>query len=140
MNSKVDYLISCIRRAIPPQILNYAFVPANVFNIMQPSIDYALRSTILDGWILKDCNVMAGIEVFVDLTQATMQDYPGGTIVIIPPSQTGGKSITSVFSVSFNMGSYYLPNMGNEIVNAVDGPSQLSAARIQLVGPNTVYF
>jgi hypothetical protein len=38
------------------------------------------------------------------------------------------------------MGSYYMTNSGNDIVNAVDGPTQLSAARIQLVGPNTVYF
>lgn len=140
MNSKIDYLLNYIRRAIPPQILEYAFNAPTQFNTIRPSIDYALRSTIIDGWVLKDCNMEAGIECFVDLTFSQMVDYPGGTIVKIPPSQTGGKNITSVFSVSFNMGSYYLPNMGNAIVNAVDGPSQLSAARIQLVGPNTIYF
>lgn len=140
MNSKIDYLISEIRFAIPPEILDYAFRTPTSFNNLAPSIDYELRNKIIDGKVLRDCNVVGGIEVHVDMQGCTQRDYPGGTLIIVPPSQTGGKNITAVFNVAFNMGSYYQANSGNDIVNAVDGPTQLSSHRIQLVGPNTLYF
>lgn len=140
MNGKIDYLIKSIRNQIPPQVLDYAFKPVNSFNQISPNIDFLIREKVIDGRLLLDCNVIAGIESYVDLSLAHIKDYPGGTLVIIPPSATQGKSITSVLSLSFSMGSYYMTNSGNEIVNAVDGITQMTAARIALVGPNTVYI
>jgi hypothetical protein len=140
MNAKISYLVSVIKRSIPPQVLEYVFRNPQTFNMLQPSIEHELRNRIIDGWVLRDCNVIGGIECWIDILGCQLKDYPGGVLVLIPNSQTGGKSITSVLSVSFSMGTYYTGNYGNEIVNGVVGPTAIGSARIHLVGPNTVYF
>lgn len=140
MNSKIDYLISTIKRSIPPEILDYAFRAPMSFNQLQSSIDYELRNRIIDGWVLKDCNVVGGIEVFVDILGCNIKDYPGGTLIMVPDSQTNGRVITSVLSMTFSMGTYYTGSMGNDIVNGVVGITATGTAKIQLVGHNAVYL
>lgn len=140
MNSKIDYLIGYVKRGIPPEILRYAFFQNTGIGEMRANIDWMIRSSIIDGWVMKDCNVLGGVECFIDITGCKQEHYPGGTLVKISDSQTGGKIITSVLGVSFSMGSYYQSAMGNEIVNAVDGPNLMGSCRVWVVGDNTVYF
>lgn len=139
MNSKIDYLISVIKRSIPPQVLEYAFVVPATFPSLRPSIEYELRNKIIDGWVLRDCNVVGGVEVWVDLLGCQLKDYPGGSLIVIPDSQTGGKQIVSALSIAFSMGTYYTGSYGNDIVNGTVGPTSIGTSRISLVGPNTIY-
>ncbi len=139
MNSKIDYLISVIKRSIPPQVLNYVFKTPATFSTIQPSIEYELRNRIIDGWVLKDCNVIGGIEAHIDLEGCSLREYPGGILIVIPDSKTGGKAITSVHSITFSVGTYYTGSYGNDIVNAAVGVQSMGTARAMLVGYNTVY-
>ena len=138
--NRFAYLIEVIKREIPPQILQAAFCPTQIgVGGFSFTIDHALRSTIIENWVLRDLNVLSGQEVTVDLAGAYVREVIGGTIVEIPPGLTAGRQISSVLSIIYSNGSQYIPAAGSIIAEGHLGPIQVSDSRIQLTGPNTVF-
>ena len=137
--NNMNYLIECIKREIPPEVLELALCPPTMLGQVTYSLDYMIRSEILEGWILRDLNVLGGREVTIDISNAEFRTLETGYIVNVPHNMLGGREITSVMSIAYgqdamwNMGGSELTNSFSPIVRSTD-------ARVQLVGPNTIFI
>ena len=139
MGSNVDYLISCIKREIPIEILNYTFCPPSLLGQIQYSLDKMIQNEIIENWLLRDCNMMGGREVTIDLSASAIREVENGFIYFVPQSITAGRNITSVLSIAYAKGGYTAQTSSNEIVNAFMGGFQSTDARTQLVAENTIF-
>ena len=135
--NKIDYLLSCIRREIPLEILNMTFMPPNLFGVIIPSLDHLMKSELITNWVLKDCNVVAGMETMIDITNVKMDQVNMGMVYHVGLGPTGGRNITSVLSVGYGYNAMAGGQPG--IASALTEPLQTSDARCQLIGPNIVY-
>ena len=139
VGNNVSYLLSWIWRSIPKEVIHYAFIPYSEASLLRSSIDYSIRDKVIDGWVLQDTSIVSGQETVVDLAYAKLKDKPGGTIVEIPLSATGGRQIVSALSIVYSLSTPYLTKAGNEVANAMIGPPQVSQSRLQVVGPNIIF-
>lgn len=143
MLNKIEFLIRKIKQQIPMPVLNYAFIPrrndGSNTSALRQTMDWTIRSEIIDNWVLPDCNLTGGQEVTIDLAACRIRDnLIGGYLVEIPLEATGGRHITTVMSVGSLSGALSVSRTGNEIADAVMGPMAVSHARVQIVGPNII--
>lgn len=136
MTNNTDYLIELIRRAIPIEILERGLSTPTLLTTMKPSLNHQLNSIIISGWILRDANVTAGVEVILDMNFANFRTVNNGTIIEIPPALTGGREITSVLSIAYGT---TLGTVGSNLTSTAEGPINAVDSRIQLVGPNIIF-
>lgn len=135
--NNIDYLITCILREIPREILNMTFVPPNYLGTITPNLHHLIKSTIITDWVLKDCNVVAGIETIIDITNVPIDYVNMGMVLHVGLGPTGGKRMTSVLSVGYGYNAMAGGQPG--IASALTEPLQTSDARCQLIGENIVY-
>ena len=135
--SNINYLIDCIKREIPQELLEYTFQPEYRLGTIPTSMDYMIRSEVIEGWLLRDCNLLGGTEVTIPLAGATLRTTDHGSILQIPMSATGNKLITSVLSISQATTAY--STNSNSMSNVHAPGMQTISARLQLTGPNTIY-
>ena len=136
--SNIEYLINNIVREVPPEIIVLAFSPPAILGLMRPSVPHLIRDIIIDKWVMADTNKVGGVETVVDLSRCVFNSVDGGMVVEISPRLTAGKEITSVLSVGY--GSGIVLQGGATIASAAIGPAKVTDARVQLIGPNTIYI
>lgn len=134
-----EYLISCIKREVPQEVILQTFCRPSILGILNPSIDHLLRDTIVLGWVLPDTNCVAGIESIVDLSTANFRQVEGGSVVNIPMHLTAGREITTVLSMGYGTG-YNNFIQGPTVASALLGPIKTTDSRVQLLAPNTVFI
>lgn len=133
--SNIDYLIDRINRTIPGNILEKVFQKQNMHGYPITTTNSNIKTEVIYNWVLKDCNLTAGIETVINLQSANFTTVTGGVLVEVPLSATGGKFITSVLSTSYSYGS---SDNSVSIADASIGPEAVGGVRLQLVGNNMV--
>jgi len=136
--NNIAYIIHNIQREIPHEVLIMTFANQAMLGAITPSTEHLIRDTIIDKWVLKDTDMLGGIETVVDLSTSVFNGVVGGMIVNIHPQLTAGRKITSVLSIGYGSGINY--NGGATIASAAIGPDKLNDARVQLVGPNVIFI
>ena len=135
--NNLAYLLSCIRHEIPSEILNMAFLPQTQLGMITPSLDYVITNKVITNWVLRDCNVVSGIETIIDITNVKTEQVNMGLILHVGLGPTGGRNISSVLSVGYGYNAMAGGQPG--IASALTEPLQTSDARCQLIGPNIVF-
>jgi len=143
----ISKALSEVHYNIPMEILDLGFNdnPAHV-NL---SIDEVILSRVIRPRILTDCNLVGGIESYIELARCAIYDYSTFTVkeyvISVPKSITGGKSIiTPIGLLIYNtIGSNEYPSgdVSPELVSAMNAaamPANMSTARLELVGENEV--
>lgn len=152
--SAVGKALKEVSYRIPPQILNLVFMRSMGRYQFEPtSVEDQILHLIFRPRVLVDCNLLGGVETWVDLTRATRSQIDGhNTVYRIPKELTGGRSIISAKSITminpyaygnFNSGpacgSSELMYAARDMMNAASGniPS-IGSAYVQLIGENVV--
>ncbi len=135
--NNIDYLVSVIKRNIPNEILTMVFIDFIKINTLRTNLDYYIKQKVIYDWVVKDCNLVGGIETVIDITTTRRENVDGGILIYVGFGPTAGKNIMSVLSIGYGYTSYF----GNQpgIVSALTEPLQVSDSRIELVGDNIIF-
>lgn len=145
--------ISEIKFNIPIEILNEVFIKRLLNNRMTPTnIDNEILAMVIRPRVLVDCDLMGGIEIYVNLAGVPfVQTNLYTNVYRIPKSLTQGRPITSVLNITFNDPTN-LSTYGNNATNQTSIALQVaqgvmdaqgaipltSTADVQLIGENTI--
>ena len=156
--------VEYIKREIPRMILDEAFMPRRYNparteyfrdNLPGTTVEAALELQIVKGWVGVDVNLCSGITDHINLAGASVQQIdPWNQIYTIPDSVTLGRTITSVYNVSYGEGGYASVHGSDqamcgssELLSAMGGlldshrtPPTVSTARVQIVGHNIIHI
>jgi hypothetical protein len=140
--NNVQYLLSCIQRQIPKEILSLCFIVIPGLdrlaqNKLAPSLEYVIQTEIINKWVLTDCNVVAGVEAIIDITRVKSEHLVSGIVLHVGLEPTDGRLITAVLSIGYGFNGLQAGAPG--IVSSYTEPVITSDARIQLIGQNIVY-
>lgn len=153
----IQKAISDVKAAIPREILERTFMkPDNValgqrqsFN--PTSLDFRIRTLVIEGNVLPDCNLVGGTEVTIPLVEVLPQwisDY--NVLYRIPKHLTQNRSILRLIHMTFGdggvVGSMNLAIQGRSaMMDAAQGVLQahlpipiISTANMEIVGENVV--
>lgn len=156
--SPIQYAIAQIRYRIPEAILIEVFAPKTYLFRQEPiGWQEQVLNRVLRARVMTDCDLVGGTEVIIPLGNAhreVVETDMLATVYHIPKSMTGGRTITSVLSLSYasksmiaqtGMVGMYDPcsvteaNIaGRAMIDAMSGIPMVSTAKVQLIGENTV--
>lgn len=136
--NKIQYLIDCVKREIPMGVLRLGFQQPTYLNSLNISLDAAIKDKIINNWILRDCDVVSGVEAVVELTGVPIDYVEMGQVIRVGYGPTAGREITSVLSVGYGYNAITGGMPG--IVSALTEPFQMSDVRCQLIGQNVVFI
>ena len=110
----ISKAISEIRYTIPEELLLAGFVNINrdfQFN-RSVSLDAQIRSVLMQPRVLVDLSLHGGTQIDVDLTACPRKLVSNNeTVIYVPKSQTGGRTIISVLALIYYNSAQYA-NMG----------------------------
>lgn len=152
--SAVGKALKEVSYRIPPQILNLVFMRSmGRYHFEPTSVEDQIMNLVFRPRVMVDCNLLGGVETWVDLTQATRKEVDGfNTVFTIPKTLTGGRSIVSAKSITL-MNPYAFGNMGagpacgssdmlrigqNIMNNSMGNIPTIGTAYVQLIGENVV--
>jgi hypothetical protein len=159
--SNVTTIIQKIKRVIPKQVLEVAFLDGVGRNGRNPTnLDWKIRNAIIDGWVRVDLDLMGAEEVNIPLQHAEVTyDNQYRITARIPKEVTAGRSIVQALALNyiyntpagmvnngFNNNSFNMSNCGNspllnsasKILRAASPAPILSSASVQLMGENVI--
>lgn len=153
--SAIEKALTDIKYTIPEGILKEVFKDevALTFNRIPRSLDDIIKDKVLAPRVLVDCNLVGGQIVVVDLNGCLeYSPQPYQFVFQIPMNRTQNRRIMSVLSVSYlaYSSSYYngntyslsnnneIANLGERIFASHASVPQISTARVELIGPNTI--
>lgn len=153
--SPIDKAISDVKRKIPRQILEAAFVEKRGFGPISRrtpvSIDYRIREEVIQSRVLEDVNLMGGKLTVVPLANVRPEYLPlNRTVWRVPMDLTENKRITRVLSITMSTGASVpmntlYNNAASSYVDAAGGLldahkpiPNVSDGLVQLIGENTV--
>lgn len=158
---------TAIRRimTIPREVLHQAFMPKRYDptrrtrfydNATPLSLESLIRDQLIYGRVLPDINLVSGTEVALYLKDAQTEKLDiYNSIYRFGDEATGGRTITSVFEITYGyqnstlIGGYngygnynnqqsQLLKSTRDIINATKGAPTQSTSYLQLIGHNTV--
>lgn len=153
----IQKAISDVKSAIPREILDRTFMKSDPTAYGQrasfdpTSLDFRIRSVIIEGNVLPDCNLVGGTEVTIPLVSIIPQwisDY--NVLYRVPKSMTQNRSIVRLIHLTFGdggvVGSMNLAIQGRSaVMDGAQGVLQshlpipiVSTANMELVAENTV--
>lgn len=145
--------------SIPPDVLNRAFAPANIFGrATAMNIDAMIRQQVIDARVRPDCDLVGGAQMDIPLRGIHPEQVPlpagtpysWGLVYRIPMALTQNRIITRPLFISNSIapisGSYsYASYNGSALANAAMGVMQSQApipnsstARVDLIEVNTI--
>lgn len=149
-----------VKFEVQPEILKLAFAPRRYDPARQDfmrdnqtgvSIDSVIRRQVIDARVAVDVNLCSGVEVIIPLNGIPVERIdPWNLIYRIPKDRTGGRTITTVYSISFGQGNALGGYQGNSMnssasLDAAAGVLQsnlpwtpVQTANVSLIGENTV--
>lgn len=159
--SVIDQAIAYIKRGIPRQVLEVAFLgDIGRANRHGQSIDWYIRNKVIDNWVRPDCDLLGSYEDNIPLATAEVSyDDKYRFTARIPKEATGGRSIVAVLALnyiynvpggmvnngwqgnSFNMsasGNSPLMNVASRILRSASPAPITGSASVQLVAENVV--
>lgn len=152
----VSRAVSVIRRTIPNQILNEVFLPKSahwsgaIFNV-----DEEIARQVIRPRVIADCDIIGGHEQLIRLADCRIERTPDlQTVIYVPKKATGGRSITSVLSMSMmdaraaqaaSSTAGYAACSVNPITMAAaalgssyDAPGIMASSRMEIIAENTI--
>lgn len=153
--SAIEKALTDIKFTIPDGILREAFKDevALSFNRIPRSLDDIIKDKVLAPRVLVDCNLIAGQIVVIDLAGCLeYSPQPYQFVFQVPMNRTQNRRIMSALSVSYlpYSSSYYngnnynlsgnneIAHIGERIYASHSSVPQISTARVELIGPNTL--
>lgn len=147
--------IDDVKYRIPRPILEEAFIRRRGFDKLgyrtPVSLDYRIRTEVVEARVLKDCNLVGGTEITVPLASIVPQYLEYYKVVWrIPLALTNNRRIIRVYSLIYGTGGVpTLTNVYNAGGSAYDDAANgllashspipnVSDANIQLIGENTI--
>lgn len=140
---------------IPREILKVVFLePYQQYRDLPSDIQERIRYLVLQQRVLVDCNLVSGVETKIDLSDLPSEVVDDGytTVFRIPKTKTNGRSILSVFDVTY--GDLYNTQSGygvysytrtspalqlaNAAMEAHIRTPYVGTARVELIGENVV--
>lgn len=145
----IDKAIKDVMFSVPKAILHYAFVTSEYHGFRYPvSLEHVIREQVVDARVIPDCNLVGGVEVEIDITGLTPIYNDGiNRVFKIPKSMTENRSITGVFSASYDyqeVRGYLRQNAstyttaGQKLLNTAAPEASNATIKVSLVGDNTV--
>lgn len=145
--------ISDIKRKIPRQLLEAAFLPKGYY-FVPVTIESGIINEVIRGRVLFDCDIVGGQMIQVPL-QVLTPDYRDNFVAVysIPKELTAGRSIMSALSVGYVPGMYQSlmsssgsltssPNSlalsASRVMASHDTIPTISSATVNLVGENMI--
>lgn len=141
-----------VRFAIPPDILNRAFVPKTLYG--QPTavnLDSMIREKVIEARVRVDCDLQGGTQINLPLGNLTPEYLDLYNLIYrIPKHMTQNRSITRVLDMAVGYGSVWgTTNMGlqgsSPLLDAASGALAaaspipiVSTAYVDLIAENTV--
>jgi len=123
-----------VKFEIPPEVLRYTFSPTRYDPSKNGLIrdystgisnDSVIRRQVVDARVMVDLNLCSGVEIFIPLESAKIEQIDRWTTVYtIPKELTQGRSITEVYGISFGQGH----SLGNGGAVSADRSMVLEAA------------
>ncbi len=153
--SAIEKALTDIKYTIPLDILKAAFKDENALSLnrIPRSVDDVIKEKVLAPRVLMDCNLIAGQIAVIDLTGCLeYSPQPYQFVFQVPMSRSQNRRIMSVLSVSYlpYVSSYYngnnynlnnnneIAHLGERIYASHASVPQISTARVELIGPNTL--
>jgi hypothetical protein len=140
---------------IPREILKVVFLePYQQYRDLPSDIKERIRCLVLQPRVLVDCNLVSGVETRIDLSGLPSETVDDGytTVFRIPKSMTDGRSILSVFDVTY--GDLYNTQSGygvysysrtspalqlaNAAMEAQIRTPHVGTTKVELIGENVV--
>ena len=162
MSDAVSYAISRVKRAIPAQLLQEAFLPQRYDptrktrrfdSVLAQSLEEQIKARIIDSYIALDLATFAGTEDIIRLDMATREAYdPWNVIYRFDSRALGNRTINKVHEVlygiqsGFGTGNYgplhpqssKFVHVMKEVGAATAGSPNTGTAYVELIGPNTI--
>ncbi|MNU92858.1 hypothetical protein D3C71_827860 [compost metagenome] len=153
----IQKAISDVKASIPREILERTFMKPDSIaygtrsSYSPTSLDFRIRTAVIEGNVLPDCNLVGGTEVTIPLSSVIPQlvsDY--NVIYRVPKSLTQNRSILRLLHLTFGdggvVGSQNLAIQGRSaMMDGAQGVLQahlpipiVSTANLELVAENTV--
>ena len=159
--SVIDRAIADVRRKIPRQVLEIAFLgDIGRANRHGQNIEWYIRNRVIDNWVRPDCDLLGAYEDNIPLANAEVaSDSQYRVTARISKEATGGRSIVSALALnyiynvpggmvnngwqgnSFNMmnkGNSPVLNTASRILRSASPAPITGSASVQLVAENTV--
>jgi hypothetical protein len=114
----IDKAIADIKFAIPKQILKKVFL--NQFTFWTPqntSLEEQIRTLVLDAKVLQDCDVVAGVKMYLPTSDLAREYTDQFTVIFrVPKEKTQGRTITNVLGIGYlETNSYAQYNITNQM-------------------------
>lgn len=160
MINPISNAIREIQMTIPSQILTEVFGREDYRNWRRAapvSIDEMIKSKVIRPRVLKDCNLVGGRQVIIDLVGIEGHQEDHYTVIYnIPLSVTGNREIISVLSVGYvsmnaivgSPGYAYatatptsmsdLETAGQRVMDSMAAIPHISTASVEMIGYNTI--
>lgn len=140
---------------IPREILQVVFIdPYQQYRDLPSDIKERIRFLVLQQRVLVDCNLIGGVEIRIPLDDIPSETVDGGytTVFRIPKTKTNGRSIVSVFDVTYGdlyntqagYGTYSYGrtspalSLAASVMEAQLRTPYVGSARVDLIGENVV--
>ena len=103
----IDYALHEIRAQIPPQLLEKAYSFKDSYGFQAKSVEDYIRSNILECRVLTDCNILGGMEMYVETTRASnIKQVKDTSLYTFEPATWKGNGLISVTDFRSQLGSY----------------------------------
>lgn len=131
----IEYSLDRIHREIPEMILNLAFgVTVWEYQSNRISLDARIRSEVIHGIVVPDCNIVGGEIVTIPLYNCEWEYLPYGVRITIPLSETHHRYISAILSVE-------MVNRTLEPYQLTEGhPAPTGSPEVYLVAPNVIFL
>jgi hypothetical protein len=147
----IDKAIKDVQFNIPKEVLHYAFVGSHYGSLRYPvSLESVIREKVIDARVIEDCNIVGGVQDYIELSNLKPIFNDGTTLVYkIPKHLTQNKSITAVHSVNFDHvenngylsgmgGSSTLSSAAHKMADAALTSTPNNSAEVSIIGDNTI--
>lgn len=152
----IGYALNEIRAAIPPEVLEMAFVDTDWQNTLigtPLSVDSMIREKVIQARVIPNCNLKGGREVTIPVHGLVPQTFDNRWLVYqIPKHLTDGASIVSVLSITYGAHPDYggafaqarnahqgsLLNTAIQILTSSQQIYAFASVGVQLIGENTI--
>jgi len=142
------YALNRIKLAIPPEILQIAFIEYSRYTNNTISLDEHIMNLVLRPIVFMDANIVGGIETVIDLNKCSIKYLNNREFIVdVPKVLTEGRSIIAlkslVSNVIYSQSTSYTNMAGTlsasmDIANNIGTENVVQTSKLELIADNTV--
>ena len=136
--NRIELILQEIKNRIPPQILYRAFVTDVGLGLLNTSLDFRIKSVIIDTRLRTDLDLTGGEVTYIDMSFCRQATVGNGVRVDIPYELTGGRVITAVLSA--NYGLTYENLSGPTVASSASISPTSNITKLHWLNDNSLYI